>query len=98
MEQWIPQGAAVSAVVAVVILFLRHIRESDARVEKIAKFCHAHQDHSQQTYERSLDRIVATGEKNTDRVVEQLKTVVDNQLEIVTELRNGNVKKVPSNE
>lgn len=91
--QWLPQGAAVTAVVFVVIIFLRHIKESRDEISGLADQCHKHQENAQGAYERSLDRIVAMGEKNTDRVVEQLKTVVGNQLEIVTELKNGNGKK-----
>ena len=87
--QWLPQGAAVTAVVFVVIIFLRHIKESREGLSDLAGQCHKHQENAQGAYERSLDRIVAAGEKNTDRVVEQLKEVVDNQLEIVTELKNA---------
>ena len=72
LQQWLPQGAAVTAVVAVVVLFLRHIRESSNQLSELAKQCHAHQEKAQSSFERSLDRIVAANEKNTDRIIKRL--------------------------
>lgn len=78
-SQWLPQGAAVTAVVAVVVLFLRHIRESSNQLTELAKQCHAHQEKAQLSYERSLDRIVVASEKNTDRILKRLDAQLTNE-------------------
>lgn len=89
VSSYLPQGAAVTAVVAVVVLFLKHIRDFNGSLHELARQCHTHQEQAQKSFERSLDRIVSSSEKNTDRIIEQLTKVQDNQLEIVEKIRSN---------
>ena len=63
---------AVAGCIVVVVLFLRHIRESSARLTELARQCHAYQAASQAAFSQSLDRIVEATEKNTDRIMTRL--------------------------
>lgn len=88
VSNYLTQGAAATAVVAVVVLFLKHIRDFNASLHELARQCHTHQEQAQKSFELSLDRIVSFSEKNTDRIIEQLGKVQDNQLEIVEKIRS----------
>lgn len=79
LAQYLPQGAAVTAVIAVVVIFLKHIKESNVRLSDLATQCHAHQEQAQIAFERSLDRICASAEANTDRILKRLDAQLNNE-------------------
>jgi len=54
----LPEGASVSAVIIIVIIFLKHMRGFADRIENMGKDCHANHLNSQKMYQEQINTIV----------------------------------------
>jgi F0F1-type ATP synthase membrane subunit b/b' len=88
ITEYIRDGGSVAAVVLVVLLFLKHLRNREteanqvqkeyaAQLRSIATECHERHREAQQQYQDSLKHLIDTHERNFERIDKRFQAMQD---------------------
>ena len=95
MEEFLdllPEGISATAVIIVVVMFLKHLKDSAKQLNEISTKCHDTQIEVQQGYEQSLARIIEAQGRQTDRICDDIGKATERVMNGVHLMQSGKNK------